>query len=502
MKTEELDSRSGYQNSLHLGTLRDWFGVAFRRRRLLALSFSGVFLASILFAVLWAARYYESNMQILVASDRSDPTVTPQQTSTAPSNELVTEELMNSELALLQGNDLLRQVVINCGLHRTSGLFDFLLPRDPEKRAAIKIEKATTRLAKAIDVAVEKRAHVIDVTYGKTGPPETPACVLNDLSRLYLQKHLQLRRPSGSFEFFAGQTDKYQKALVNAEAQLSDFGRSEGVVAPDVQRTLVAQKLADAAAELFQMRQAIAQDQSRIHSLESQIAETPARSITQERSDASQLLQQLHFNLLTLELKLTQMQVRYDPSYPPVQEVVQEIAQTKAAIADAEKANIGGVTTDRDPAHELLREDLLKTKADLASHEAGAAALVTTIQSLQGQTLRLDRTALKQQALLREEKATESNYLRYLSKREDARASDTLDSRRIDNVVLAVPPFVPVLPAVSPLLVVVVGFFLAAFVSVATTFLAEYLDPTFRTSADVIEILKVPVVVSVPNQAA
>ena len=252
----------------------------------------------------------------------------------------------------------------------------------------------------------------------------------------------------------------------------------------------------------FQMRQAIAQDQSRIHSLESQVAETPARSITQERSDASQLLQQLHLNLLNLELKLTQMQVKYDPSYPPVQEVVQEIAQTKAAIAHAEKANIGGVTTDRDPAHELLREDLLKTKADLASHEAGAAALSTTIRSLQGQTLRLDRTALKQQALLREERATESNYLRYLSKREDSRASDTLDSRRIDNVVLAVPPFVPVLPAVSPLLVVVVGFFLAAFVSVATTFLAEYLDPTFRTSADVIEILKVPVVVSVPNQAA
>ena len=47
-----------------------------------------------------------------------------------------------------------------------------------------------------------------------------------------------------------------------------------------------------------------------------------------------------------------------------------------------------------------------------------------------------------------------------------------------------------------------VGFFFAAFVSVATTFLAEYLDPTFRTSAEVIEILNIPVVVSVPNQAA
>jgi hypothetical protein len=103
-----------------------------------------------------------------------------------------------------------------------------------------------------------------------------------------------------------------------------------------------------------------------------------------------------------------------------VQEVVQEIAQTKAAIAEAEKAHIGGVTTDRDPAHELLREDLLKTRADLASHEAGGGALSETIRNLQEQTLKLDRTGLKQQALLREEKASESNYLLYLSKREDA----------------------------------------------------------------------------------
>jgi uncharacterized protein involved in exopolysaccharide biosynthesis len=131
IKTDERDSRNGYQNALRLNTFRDWLGVAFRRRRLLAISFNGVCLASILFAWLWAAHYYESTMQILVASDRSDAAVTPQQTSAVPSSELVTEERMNSELALLQGNDILRQVVINCGLHQTSGLLDFLLPRDP-----------------------------------------------------------------------------------------------------------------------------------------------------------------------------------------------------------------------------------------------------------------------------------------------------------------------------------------------------------------------------------
>jgi uncharacterized protein involved in exopolysaccharide biosynthesis len=442
-------------------------------------------------------------MQILVARDRSDPTVTPQANSNAPNTELVTEEQMNSEMALLQGDDVLRQVVDNCGLYLKPGLLDFLLPRDPERRKAIKVAKEAKRLAKALDVEVEKRANVIDVTYGKTGAPETPACVLDNLSRLYLQKHLQLRRPSGSFDFFTQQTEEYRRALSNAEEQLSDFGQDEGVVAPDVQRTLTAQKLVDAMAALDQTRQAIAQDQERIHNLEAQLSDNPARSRTQEHTDsAGQLIQQLQSSLLASQLKRTQLLLKYDLSYPLVQEVEQEIALTKTAIADAEKMQIRGITTDRDPGYELLRADLLKTKTDLAAQSAGAAAAQQNIKRLREYTVQLDQKAVKQQALLREHKAVESNYLLYLAKREDARASDALDSHRIDNVAVSVPPTVPLLPATSPFMVVFLGFFLAIFVSAATAFAVDYLEPSFRTPAEVIEILNIPVVTSIPSQAA
>lgn len=500
---DERDSQNAYQNSLPFATLRDWLGIAFRRRRLIAISFSGVFLASILFAWFWAARYYESHMQILVSTDRSDPRVSPQPNSTVQNNELVTEGLMNSEKALLLGDDVLQQIVSNCGLYRKSGLLDFLLPTDPERRNAIKITKQTRILSKAVVVEVEKRADVIDVTYGQTGSPKTPFCVLDNLSKLYLQKHLHVRRPAGSFDFFTQQTEKYHQALTDAEARLSDFGRSEGVVAPDVERTLVAQKLVDTSAALYQTRHTIAQDQARIHTLEAQLSKTPARSTTQEHTDsAGQLLQQLQSSLLATEMKRNQLLLKYDPSYPLVQEINQEVLLTKAAIAEAEKAQIRGVTTDRDPAYELLREDLMKTKTDLATQHAGASAMEQTILSLREYTVQLDQKALKQQALLREEKASESNYLGYLAKREDARASDALDSRRIDNVAVSVPPIVPVLPAINPLLVVLLGFLLAVFVSAVTAFAVEYVDPSFRTPAEVIEILNIPVVSSIPSQAA
>jgi uncharacterized protein involved in exopolysaccharide biosynthesis len=219
-------------------------------------------------------------------------------------------------------------------------------------------------------------------------------------------------------------------------------------------------------------------------------------------NDANLLLQQLLANLLSAQIKRTQLALKYDASYPLVQEADQEIAQTQAAIAEARKTQYVNQTTDRDPTYELLREDIAKTRADLASQEATAAALGRSIQSMRSQMVNLDGKALEHADLIRETKADESNYLLYLSKREQERTSDALDQKRMGNVAIAVPPIIPVLPAYNPLIVLLIGVLFAAFISVAAAFAAEYLDPSFRTPGQLGEILGIPVLASFPRQAA
>jgi uncharacterized protein involved in exopolysaccharide biosynthesis len=58
-------------------------------------------------------------------------------------------------------------------------------------------------------------------------------------------------------------------------------------------------------------------------------ANTPLRVTTQLRdSDNPQLLQDLKATLLKLELRRTDLLSKFRPSYPPVQELDQEIANT------------------------------------------------------------------------------------------------------------------------------------------------------------------------------
>jgi succinoglycan biosynthesis transport protein ExoP len=485
-------------------TLRDMLAPLFRHRRIVMVTFCCVVVAATVIAWAWAARYYVSTMEVVVEQDRSDPAVTSAQNGAMISNKQITTDQVSSEVALLQGDDMLRAVAATCGLAQEKwSPSNIFLPSDPEKRKAARLELAAGKLAKKLDVEAQKASDVIDVKYGRVGEPETPACVLQTLSKLYLEKHLQMQRPAGASDFFAQETEKYREALSNAESKLADFSRLAGVAAPDILRTDMAGQVALSQAALYQAKQAIAADEKRIENLNAQLAQTPARSATSEASMAPNLLlENLGASLLAAQVKRSQLLMKYDPDYPLVKEADQEIAETQAAIANAEKAKYINATTDRDPTYELLRADKAKTEADLASQKATAAALVSSIQGMRTEMVSLDSDAVKQAALIREAKADEGNYLLYLNKREQERTADALDQKRIANVAIAVPAVVPVLPAHSPWLVMFLGLLAAVIMSIGAAFVAEYLDPSFRTPDEVMETLKMPVLASMPKRAA
>jgi uncharacterized protein involved in exopolysaccharide biosynthesis len=159
-------------------------------------------------------------------------------------------------------------------------------------------------------------------------------------------------------------------------------------------------------------------------------------------------------------------------------------------------------TTDRDPTYEFLREDIARTQADLASQKATAIALDRTITTLRQKMVELDQKALKQADLVRENKANEANYLLYLSKREQERTSDALDKKRIANVAIAVPPAIPALPVHSATLIGLAGLFLSIATGMAVAYLAEHMDPSFHTPNEVVEALRIPLVVAIPKLKA
>jgi len=481
-------------------TLRDLLSPLFRRKKLLGLTFLGVMIGTTVAAFIFS-NTHKASMEILVNHERTEPAVSAMAAPGQATAPTVTDNSLGSEIELLKSPDLLEKVVIANNLQeRERKSFTHYL--HPGADDAWYIARATQHLGDKLDIQQVTKTYLIQVSYS-SAKPELAYNVLQTLAKVYLERHNEVHRPQGSYEFFASETEKYKQALADSETRLGDFTKTTGVAAPDLQRGEMAQKVVDSIAALQQAQQTIAGDKRRLEDVQSRMKTTPERSLNVEATTSAQaLMQQLQADLLDKEIKKSQLTMKYEPNYPLVQEIEQEIDQTKATIVSAAKQQYVNQTTDRDPTYVLMKDDAAKTQADLAFHQATAGALEYSIHSLKQQMVDLDQKALKLSDLNREVKANEANYLLYLSKREQERTSDALDRKHFANVSIAVPPVLPILPWVGPVLIVAAGLVLGFFLSAGVAFLAEYLNPSLRTPDEVLEVLRIPVLASVPKQTA
>jgi len=479
-------------------TLRDVLAPLFRHRRLVILSFSGVFLGGIL-AALFLANQYEGHMQILVKRERVDPVVTseasPQTLQAAPP---VTEEEINSEVELLKSGDLLQKVVLATGLQEKAKNSVWAIVR-PKEDAETSVFKAVKGLGKNLDVEAVKKTDLIKVSY-KTADPQLAYRVLSTLAGSYLEKHLAVHRPPGAFEFFQQETEQYRKSLDDAEARLARFGSEKRVASPVVERDLILQKLSEFDATLRGTQTGVAETQRRIDDLEAQLKVTPPRLSTQQKSsDNGQVLGILEGTLATLELKHNDMMAHYDPNYRPLKDLEGQIAKARAQIAAAKSAPLRDDTTDANPAYLWLTQELIKSRADVATLQARASATTRNVNLYRQMALDLGQKQLEHEDLIRNTKVEEGNFLLYVNKREEARISDALDSKRILNVAIAEAPTVPALPVHSPWYFVLIGTLLAAVVSMIAAFVSDYMDPTLRTAEETKKVLEMPVLAAMPR---
>ncbi len=479
-------------------TLRDLLAIGFRHKRSFLLCFFGVLAGSIV-AMFVVPPTYESKSEILVKRERVDPVVSAEKNSPLQVREDVTEEEINSEANLITSADVLRKAVVDSGLQNKKGFLSFI---DLGSNQDAKIAKAVDRLRSHLVVEPIKKTDDIELTYS-AHDPKFAALVLNNLVNAYVEKHVAIHRPAGQLEFFDEETNRYKKELDQAEDGLRKFSQEQGGVAPQVSRDITLQKLNEFAASLESTRAEMSATEKKIANLEQQSGSTPDRMTTSVREfDDTAVLQQLKSTLMTLELKRTELLTKYQPGYRLVQEVDKQIADTRTSITAEEAKPLTEQTTDRNPTYAWINEELAKAKSDYSALQARAAATQAIVSLYQGRAQQLEQAGLVQQDLLREAKANEDNYLLYLHKREEARIEEALDRTRILNVSMVEQPTIPVSPVRSPGMFLLVGMLLAVVLSSALVFAQEYLDSSFRTPAEVLSELKIPVLASVPLYSA
>jgi uncharacterized protein involved in exopolysaccharide biosynthesis len=482
-----------------LPSARDIVQVGFRHK-IIVLSVFGLLSLAVLIYVFALPPIYEAETKILVRQGRLDLVVSSTANVPLTVRQPLTEEELNSESEILLSDDVLRKVVIACGLDHGEPIIPLRWLRKSDD-PSVKTGEAVSELKSALKVLPVKRTSVIEVSYRRRNAQQA-AQVLKALNAAYVEKHVEAHRSRGQFTFFQQQAENYREQLRVAEQHLQDFSKSNNSVRPQMVRDAILQQLTALNGDIAEAGAGISQTENRLTTLAQQAQEIPARMTTSVKTaDNEQLMQQLKGTLLALELKRTDLLSKFQPDYRPVQELDREIQKTRAAIAAEDATPLRESTTDADPTHTLVVTELAKAKADLTGLRARRAVMQTTARHYQSVIHDLEDKGRIEQDLLREAKAAEDNYLLYIQKREQSRITDALDQMRILNVAVVEEPSVPVLPVHSRFTLAIIGLLVAAAVSAGSVFLLDFFDSSFHAPHEIEDAMNIPVLAAVPRSS-
>ena len=466
----------------------------------------GVFLAVLVLAVLamiacgLLTPTYQSEMKILVLRQRADTVITsaPNGPVQVGTNE-VSEEDLNSEVELLNSEDLLRKVAATTNL--ASPRMPQLLPPGPPD---VRLAKAVYKLGKDLKVEPIRKSDVISVRY-QSRDPQSAYRVLSVLSNAYLEKHLELHRPNGEYPFFEKLAAQYEEGLKRAQEKLLAFNKENGIVAPQTERDMVLQRSFEFDADANQARQSAAADERRAQALQDMLSQTPSRVASAESTSQNQeLLSGMQTTLLNLQIKHIDQLTKFSPNYALVRETEAQISAAEKSIDAAKQTPVVSQTTNRNPSYDWLQQELAKSTSDLDATRARVKAASSIAAKYRVAAERISQQAQTEQDLVRDARLQEDNYLLYVRKREEARMNDALDRLGIVNIAIAEQPSVPRIPVRSPLrsllLMLLVGFTISAPVA----FAADHFDPSIRTPDEVVAYLGTPVLAALeaPDRAS
>jgi len=345
------------------------------------------------------------------------------------------------------------------------------------------------------------KADIIEISYTARSP-ELAATVLNNLANLYLEKHLKLHRPPGTYEFFQTQTSQLGTQLQEVESELESFQRRKNFISLEQEKQLNLQKMAEARSRYFESVGSVKDATERIARLQQQLSHLPARVATQSRSVPNQYsLERLGTMLAELKNRRTELLTKFLPEDRLVKEVDQQIKDTSAALEENKKATSIEQSSDLNPLRQTLETELAKAHLELAGQQARRDDLIQQVKQYEAVLTRLESATRVHGDLSRQVQEVEGNYELYARKQEEARIADQLDQKKITNVSLAEAPIVQRAPAKpNRRLMVGLGLFLALFVSAAVLLVAELSRDTNQTPCELELLAGVPVIATLSHK--
>jgi uncharacterized protein involved in exopolysaccharide biosynthesis/Mrp family chromosome partitioning ATPase len=452
---------------------------------------------------------YESEAKLLVRyvadSIATDPTAGGSQISRPDRSG---RNIINSEIEILTSNNLIEDIV------REMGPENFMVGPD-DSTGALTVSQTAELVARKLRIEVPRSSNIIRIGF-QAGAPRLAQEFLERLVQGYLEKHIEIHRDVGMYNFLSQQTDQLRLRLSQAEADLKKVKTASNLTSVDEDRAAIEARIEQLNRDMITAETEFAAAAARVKILRAAVS-TPSgeqRNLTRDDLTRSASLAGLLQGLRSLRKKETELRNTYTEDSTLVKHVRGQIVQTQARVeelyASAGTTNAAGLSVlspsmsgssvmGGDP-----RESFLVT---LQREEANLASLGARIEVLQGHAAtsanrarQIEDAEAEFTRLTRQRDMTEETYRYFTAGLEHAKIDDALSSGKTANIAVVQPATMPtraIRKDVARNMAAALMLCLGAGVGMAF-FTEKIVDRSLRRPFELESVFGVPNIMSVP----
>ena len=485
-------------------SLRDFLHIVFKRKRQIVVFFAGCFLAVVVGTFLMTPTY-RATAQVLIKLGR-DNVYIPETGNVNPVINQRQEEQINSEIEILKSRTISEKVINEIGLQSLypelsePGWFSLsaLLPGRGDDEDPVK--KVLEEFEKNLQIEAIKKSNVIEVSFDHPNP-QMAATVANAIVAEFLNHRIDVYRTPQSHEFFKEQSEFLKEKLNRTEANFQALKEQHKVTDLKNQQGLLLNRIAATRSELENAVSREVELSRRIENLRAQLAKLPQSIPQGEQSNPNeQLISNLGSRLTDLQIEEQKLSSKYTDENRTLRSVREEITLIRKQIAEKEAKLYGRTSLGVSSTYLHLQEDQLRSEADLSSVKAKRESLQEQFSAYEKELAKFNQieTALNQFA--QELNVNRDNYRLYLTKFEESRIQNAIDSQKIAGVSLLEPAHAPRKPAKPRVLLnLALGLFLGLFGALGLAFFIEFVSDDLEKIEDVEAAFGLPVLSVIPE---
>ena len=346
--------------------------------------------------------------------------------------------------------------------------------------------------------------------------PQTVALVTNTLASFYIEENLKVRerQATGTADFLKGQLGETRKKLDEQEQRVSEFRkRHMGELPQQMQANLATLEALHTQLRLNSDNQVRAAE--RREALQNQVAEAAALArlpapVAAIGADGFAQREHPAARLLRLRQELAAARARYTDEHPIMARIRAEIATLKEEVPEALADYESTTQQAPQPAPPPANPYAMRVREALQAMEAEVKILKTEEQRLRSGIVayqsRVEITPRREQEFLemsRDYDSTKELYHSLVKRHEEAQLAESMEQRQKGEQFRILDPAVPSATPVAPNRprFLLVSLALSAALAAGAIVLAEMLDTSFHSVAELRAFTTVPVLVSIPRIA-